>query len=100
MKNPTQYALWENPALVAGPMKETFDLVDTYADKSHLLRYLLKCRECGQLYFYEWYEEIDWVDGNDPQYSTYIPVESGAEIEQLKNALMWTPSVGPPGPVS
>ena len=34
--------------------------------------------------FYEFYEEIDWDDGDDPQYSTYVPVETDAEIETLK----------------
>src|SRR5262249_3412112 len=40
--------------------------------------------ECGQLYFYEFYETIDWEHGEDPQYSTYVPVETAAEIEALK----------------
>jgi hypothetical protein len=51
-------------------------LLDTYADDSHLSRRLLKCRECAQLYFFEFYEEIDWLDSKDPQYVTYIPVET------------------------
>jgi hypothetical protein len=60
--------------------------VETYVDDDHLVRCLLKCRECGALYFHEFYEWIDWEDGNDPQYSTYIPVETDAEIEALKTA--------------
>jgi len=84
MKEPTQCALWSKPERVNGPTRERFELVRTFADESHLLRYLLKCRECGQLYFFEFYEEVDWVDGDDPQYSTYIPVETDAEIETLK----------------
>ncbi len=36
-----------------------------YADESHFQRYLLKCRECGQLYFFEFLEEIDWSHGKD-----------------------------------
>jgi hypothetical protein len=63
-------AVWHNPELVRDtPMKERFELVETYADESHLRRYLLKCRECGQLYFFEFYEWVDWEHGNDPQYS-------------------------------
>jgi hypothetical protein len=84
MKNPIQCELWEKPELASGPMKDRFELLETFEDESHLWRYLLKCRECGQLYFYEFYEEIDWVDGEDPQYVTYIPVETEAEIEVLK----------------
>jgi hypothetical protein len=86
MKYPTQCALWENPILVDCPQEQFFKRIDTYVDNSHLMRQLLKCHECGQLYFFEFYEEIDWEDGNDPQYKTYIPVETEAEIETLKNA--------------
>jgi hypothetical protein len=50
------------------------------------MRQLLRCRECDQLYFFEFYEEIDWEEGNDPQYSTYIAVEDDAEIQTLKKA--------------
>ena len=77
---------WDNPELVHGMMKECFELIDTYADDSHVRRYLLKCRECGQLYFFEFYEWIDWENGNDPQYSKYIPVTTMADVEMLKNA--------------
>jgi len=40
-----------------------------------------------QLYFFEFYEEIDWDKGNDPQYTTYIPVstiEQGVELALLE----------------
>ena len=56
---PTQCVLWNNPELVSGPLNERFDLLETYADESHLKRRLLRCRECGQLYFHEFYEWID-----------------------------------------
>jgi hypothetical protein len=69
---------------VRGAIAERFELLETFADESHFWRYLLKCRECGQRYFFEFYEEIDWEGGHDPQYSTYIPVETEAEIEALK----------------
>jgi hypothetical protein len=85
MKNPTQCVLWEAPDLVdAGPKEARFEVLDTYVDDSHLMRQLLRCRECGQLYFFEFYEEIDWEDGDDPQYRTYIPVENDIEIGILK----------------
>ena len=84
MKAPTQCVLWRKPELVLGGTKERFELMETFADESHWWRYLLKCRECGQRYFYEFYETIDWEHGDDPQYSTYVPVETDAEIEALK----------------
>ena len=65
-------------------------------DESHLHRSLLKCRECGQLYFSEFYEMVDWDDGDDAQYTAYVPVETPAEIDALKRAgvmeiLFYTP---------
>lgn len=88
MKKPTQCALWEHPELLLKPgkLKDLFERIETYVDDDHLLRSLLKCRECGALYFHEFYEWIDWEDGNDPQYSTYIPVETDEEIKALKTA--------------
>jgi hypothetical protein len=81
---PRQCHYWHSPELVRhAPMKEGFELIETYADESHLLRYLLKCRECGQLYFFEFYEWIDWDKGNDPQYSKYIPVSTVEEAAIL-----------------
>jgi hypothetical protein len=96
---PTQCAYWQNPELVrAAPMKEGFELIETYADESHLLRYLLKCRECGQLYFFEFYEWVDWEHGNDPQYSKYIPVPTVEDAQMLQKAtqaelLLFSPSL-------
>jgi hypothetical protein len=83
MKRPTQCVLWEKPELVG---TDHFELIETYVHESHLWRYLLKCRECGQLYFFEFYEVIDWIDGDDPQYLTYIPIETAEEIETLKKS--------------
>jgi hypothetical protein len=84
---PTQCVYWDDPKPVRScPMKELFELIDTYAYESHQSRYLLKCRECGQLYFFEFYEWVDWENGNDPQYSKYIPVSNLDDAEMLKNA--------------
>ena len=46
----------------------------------------MKCKECGQLYFDEFYEEVDWIGGNDPQYVTLIPVAARKDIDKLKNS--------------
>lgn len=86
-QDPTQCVFWDDPKIVRStPMEELFELIDTYAYESHLRRYLLKCRECGQLYFFEFYEWIDWEHGNDPQYSKYIPISTMGDAEMLKNA--------------
>ncbi len=65
------------------PSDAHFDVIKTFEEDSHLSRRILKCKRCGQLYFYEFYEEIDWKEGNDSQYCTYIPIETVEEAEEL-----------------
>ncbi len=60
-----------------------FKLIKTFEEESHLIRRLLKCKDCRQLYFYEFYEIIDWVGGNDSQYRTFIPVDSIKKAEEM-----------------
>ena len=78
---PTQCVLWRQPDLVTAP-RGRFETVETYTHESHLYRALVKCCECGQLYFYEFYERVDWDDGDDAQYSTYIPLPEPAAAER------------------
>ncbi len=87
MSEPTHCALWKQPErVVAGPLKIHFELLETFVHESHWWRYLLKCRECGQRYFFEFYEEIDWQGGNDPQFSTWIPVATAEDIRAAREA--------------
>lgn len=67
------------------PISLRFDVLKVYVDESHIFRYLLKCKKCPQLYFFEFYEEIDWEKGNDPQYSTYVPVLNIQEADKINN---------------
>lgn len=89
LKQPVNCHLWKKPDLKSEDLRFAFEAVETYVDESHLFRRLLKCKDCGQLYFYEFYETIDWEGGNDPQYKTFIPVETKEEIELLKNTDMY-----------
>lgn len=88
--NPINYAviphnceLWkqEHPSLNLEDVKEYTNSFPVYADD--VIRKLKKCVECGQLYFYEMLEYIDWDEGNDPSYRTYIPVVSATEADKL-----------------
>lgn len=81
---PIRCVLWELPDRVAGKLSNVLDEVETYEDSSHLTRSLYKCRECGQLYFHEWYEWVDWKGGNDKMYTTLIPVQTQEQINALK----------------
>ena len=75
--------LWTSSGITASDLKKSLKIVKTYTDESHLIRHLEKCLDCGQLFFYEFYETVDWIDGNDPQYRTWIPVDDEETAEQL-----------------
>ena len=80
---PTQCHLWTRGTIRAGDLAALKRKV-IYLDDSHLIRALLECERCGQHYYYEFREEVDWAGGNDPQYRTYIPIEpDDATIEAL-----------------
>jgi hypothetical protein len=83
---PKQCHLWNDKELTRVTITKSLVLVKKYEDDSHLIRNLLRCRECGQLYFHEFYEIVDWTDGNDAQYTTWIPVEDVESADHL-NAL-------------
>ncbi|MGO9133908.1 MAG: hypothetical protein ACLP8A_07655 [Methylovirgula sp.] len=84
-KEPTGCILWTKPELIDGDTSDLFECVEVFEDEIHLGRQLLRCKECGQLYFYEFYELVDWEDGDDPQYWTFVPVESPADIALIKD---------------
>jgi|GEM_PF-881379 len=88
-KKPIQCHLWKKEELTDGDLDNAFDVVHTFSEDSHFSRRLIKCKQCDQLYLKEFYEEIDWVDGEDPQYLTYIPVESQKEAEIINQVDLW-----------
>jgi len=75
--------LWVKSADVISNVSELLD------DYRHFSRRLMKCKECGQLYFKEFYETTDYIGGNDPQYVTLVPVYSKEDIEKLKATSMF-----------
>ncbi len=80
---PSDCHLWKKKPLTRVDLRQAFDLVKEYQDDSHLSRKLVRCRECGHLFFSEFYEIIDWQGGNDDQYSSWIPVDDEASAERL-----------------
>ncbi len=84
IQKPVQCHLWQKEEIAAGDLAaNNFAVMKTYLDESHLIRRLLQCKDCRQLYFYEFYEEIDWEGGNDPQVRIWIPVAGPEEAESL-----------------
>lgn len=47
------------------------------------MRQLMRCKSCGQLYFHEFYEEVDYRDGEDRQYFIFIPVDTIKAADEL-----------------
>ncbi len=67
--------LWQ-AELVTEEEVNALGVVETFAEESHLIRKLKKCEQCGQLYFYQFREEVDYVRGEDPVWRILIPVET------------------------
>ena len=57
--------------------------IKCYDDGPHFKRYIMRCKYCGQLYFHQFVEFIDWEDGNDPTYETWVPIKNEAEGDIL-----------------
>jgi hypothetical protein len=88
---PTECVLWKTDNLSIDQLRQIFEVIVIYEDDSHLIRKLLRCKECGHLYFKEFYEEIDWIEGKDAQYQTWIPVddaESGKELNKVSPIML------------
>ena len=85
IKTSTSCHLWNNKKLSKNDLYNSLEVVEVYDDDSHQMRSLKRCKKCGQLYFYEFKEFIDWKEGNDAQYRTYIPVEQKEDAEKLSN---------------
>ena len=79
---PTRCHLWTKNPLEWEDMQAFVEL-ERYVDESHLIRKLVKCSDCGQLYYYEFYEEIDWDKGEDLQYRLFMPIANKEAVKEL-----------------
>lgn len=59
------------------------DRVERFYNSSHFDREVRMCRECGQLFLFEYIEFMDFSFGKDKQYCTYIPVKDVDEARQI-----------------
>lgn len=87
--DPKECHLWNKDVITDGDLDNAFDILKTYSEDSHFSRRLVRCKKCTQLYIKEFYEEIDWIDGEDPQYITYIPVINEKEAEIINEVDLW-----------
>jgi hypothetical protein len=54
----------------------TLSEVAALVEESHFSVRVLACRSCGQRFVSIFCETIDWVDGDDPQYWSLLPVHA------------------------
>jgi hypothetical protein len=78
----TDCHLWQTVTVSEDELNQ-LEVVETFLEDSHLMRRLKRCKDCGQLYFYQFREEIDWLAGEDPVYRILIPVRSSEEAVRL-----------------
>ena len=83
MYEPTECILWTEPNKILRGASNLFTQIECFMQESHFSKRLLRCRECGQHYLVEFHEDIDWVDGDDPQVWIYTPVADANECMQL-----------------
>lgn len=84
MNNYKNCHLWTTPELTTADAGfPNLEIIKTYEEDSHNSRRLVRCVRCGQLYYKEFFEEIDWIGGEDPQYQTLVPVPDEATADAM-----------------
>lgn len=54
-------------------------------DESHFIVTIKTCRVCSQRFLSIFTETIDWVDGEDPQHWTILPITASEETALLQS---------------
>ena len=75
--------LWNASKIDRHDLSRTLIPVEIIDHESHFTRKILKCKECGQIFLYQFNEDVDWIDGNDDQYYKWIPVENIEKAREL-----------------
>lgn len=82
--NAQRCLLYQDP--IQEHLTHALEEIETYSEDSHCSHRLVCCKDCGQLYLREFYETIDWIDVDDPQRVTYVPVESVEDARRIEKA--------------
>jgi hypothetical protein len=77
--------LWQQAAAISQDELLKLEDVETFVDESHLIRRIKRCPACGQLFFYQFREDIDWEKGEDPNWRILIPVKTREEAVTLND---------------
>ncbi|MEM7687745.1 MAG: hypothetical protein AAF291_01870 [Pseudomonadota bacterium] len=97
MKCDGQCLIFADPERFAeAPIQESLDHVAELGrdDMGHWWRHHLACKQCKKGFFFEFWEEIDWSTGNDPQLKILVPIEDNAELQHLSDRCPGSPIFG------
>jgi hypothetical protein len=73
---------WPSAADAAWEARAALETEHELIDESHFHVTIRACRSCSQRFVSIFTEMVDWVDGDDPQYWTLVPV-TAAEAAKL-----------------
>jgi hypothetical protein len=73
---------WPSDAEAAWKARDALSRGARLADESHFGVTLMSCPHCAQSFVSVFTETIDWADGDDPQYTTLLPL-TAEETEAL-----------------
>lgn len=73
---------WPESADAAARARDSLKRERDLVDESHYHVALLRCPACSQIFLSVFTELVDFVDGNDPQYTSNLPL-TPAEAEAL-----------------
>ena len=78
-------ACWPAEAEAAAEARRALKHAAELLDESHLGISLRDCPRCGQRFVSVFVEEVDWVDGDDPQYWTLLPLTAAEAADLLRD---------------
>lgn len=82
---PKQCILWKKKKLTPADVPAgMFEGVSSLPEIPHISERLLRCKECGQLYLFEYNDFFANYENDLPVYMTYVPVSEEELKEHLK----------------
>ena len=83
---------WLDVAAAAWDAFDKLRVVSRLISESHFSVKVVSCSQCDQCFLYVFAEKIDWVDGEDPQYWTLLPLtaaEAASLVDQRDCLAEW-----------
>lgn len=74
---------WPSSAEAAWKARQSLARMAELVHSSHYHVMILICENCRQQYLSVFTESIDWIDGDDPQYWTLMPI-TASEADTLR----------------